>query len=44
MAPIFKPDRYTTVAATASSSKLRIKVVEDSSNSKTGERKDRLSL
>jgi hypothetical protein len=44
MAPVVKPDRYTTIAATTSSSKLRIKEVEDSSNSKAGERKDRLSL
>jgi hypothetical protein len=44
MAPIVKPDRRTTIAATASSSKPRIKEVEDSSNSKTGERKDGLSL
>jgi hypothetical protein len=44
MAPVVKPDRYITVAATASLSKPRIKEVEDSSNSEAGERKDRLSL
>jgi hypothetical protein len=44
MAPIVKPDRYTTIAATASSSKPRIKEVEDLSNSEAGERKDGLSL
>jgi hypothetical protein len=44
MAPIVKPDRRTTVAATASLSKPRIKEVKDSSNSEAGERKDRLSL
>jgi hypothetical protein len=44
MAPIVKPDRRMTIAATASSSKLRIKEVEDSSNSEAGERKDGLSL
>jgi hypothetical protein len=44
MAPIVKPDRRTTIAATASSSKPRIEEVEDSSNSKTGEGKDGLSL
>ena len=44
MAPIVKPDRRTTIAATASSSKPRIKEVEDSSNSEAGEGKDRLSL
>jgi hypothetical protein len=44
MAPIVKPDRYTTIAAIASSSKPRIKEVEDSSNSKVDKRKDGLSL
>jgi hypothetical protein len=44
MAPVVKPDRRTTVAATASSSKPRIKEVEDSSNNEAGERKDGLSL
>jgi hypothetical protein len=44
MASIVKLDRCTTVAATASSSKPRIKEVEDSSNSKAGEEKDGLSL
>jgi hypothetical protein len=44
MAPIVKPDHYTTVAATASSPKPRIKEVEDSSNSKAGKGKDKLSL
>jgi hypothetical protein len=44
MAPIVKLDRRSTVAATASSSKPRIKEVEDSSNSEAGKRKDRLSL
>jgi hypothetical protein len=44
MAPVVKPDRRTTVAATASLFKPRIKEVEDSSNSEAGEGKDRLSL
>jgi hypothetical protein len=44
MAPVVKPDRYTTIAATASLSKPRIKEVEDSSNSKASEGKDGLSL
>jgi hypothetical protein len=44
MAPIVKLDRRTTIAAIASSSKPRIKEVEDSSNSEVGEGKDRLSL
>jgi hypothetical protein len=44
MAPIVKPDRYITIAATASSSKPRIKEVEDSSNSKVSKGKDGLSL
>jgi hypothetical protein len=44
MALVVKPDRCTTVAATASSSKPRIKEVEDSFNSKAGEGKDGLSL
>jgi hypothetical protein len=44
MAPAVKPDHYITIAATASSPKPRIKEVEDSSNSKAGERKDKLSL
>jgi hypothetical protein len=44
MALIIKPDHRTTVAATASSSKPRIKEVEDSSNSEAGKRKDGLSL
>jgi hypothetical protein len=44
MAPIVKLDRYITVAAIASLSKLRIKEVEDSSNSEAGKRKDGLSL
>jgi hypothetical protein len=44
MAPIVKPDRRITITATASLSKPRIKEVEDSSNSKAGERKDGLSL
>jgi hypothetical protein len=44
MAPIVKPDRRMTIAATASSSKPRIKEVEDSSNSKAGKGKDGLSL
>jgi hypothetical protein len=43
MALVVKLDRYTTIAAIASSSKPRIKEVEDSSNNKVGERKDRLS-
>jgi hypothetical protein len=44
MAPTVKPDRYITIAAIASLSKPRIEEVEDSSNSKAGEGKDRLSL
>jgi hypothetical protein len=44
MAPVVKPDRHTTIAAIASSSKPRIKEVKDSSNSKAGEEKDGLSL
>jgi hypothetical protein len=44
MAPIVKPDRRTTVAAIASSSKPRIEQVEDSSNSEAGKGKDGLSL
>jgi hypothetical protein len=44
MAPIVKPDYCTTIAATASSPKPRIKEVEDSSNNKTGKGKDKLSL
>jgi hypothetical protein len=44
MAPIVKPDRRMTIAAITSSSKPRIKEVEDSSNSKAGEGKDGLSL
>jgi hypothetical protein len=44
MAPIVKPDRHTTITAIASSSKPRIKEVEDSFNSEAGERKDGLSL
>jgi hypothetical protein len=44
MAPVVKPDRCTTIAATASLSKPRIKEVEDSSNSEAGKGKDRLSL
>jgi hypothetical protein len=44
MAPIVKPDRCTTIAATTSLSKPRIKEVEDSFNSKISERKDGLSL
>jgi hypothetical protein len=44
MALIVKPDRRITIAAIASSSKPRIKEVEDSSNSKAGKRKDGLSL
>jgi hypothetical protein len=44
MASIVKPDRYITIMATASSSKPRIKEVEDLSNSEAGERKDGLSL
>jgi hypothetical protein len=44
MAPIVKLDRYTTIAATASLSKPRIKEVEDSSNSEADKRKDELSL
>jgi hypothetical protein len=44
MAPVVKPDRRITIAATASSSKPRIKEVEDLSNNKTGKGKDGLSL
>jgi hypothetical protein len=44
MAPIVKPDHYTTITAIASSPKPRINKVEDSSNSKAGKRKDKLSL
>jgi hypothetical protein len=44
MAPVVKLDRYTTVAVIASSSKPRIKEVEDSSNSEAGKGKDMLSL
>jgi hypothetical protein len=44
IALIVKPDHYTTIIATASSPKPRIKEVEDSSNSKAGEGKDKLSL
>jgi hypothetical protein len=44
MAPVVKPDRYTTIAATASLSKPRIKEIEDSSNSEPDKRKDGLSL
>jgi hypothetical protein len=44
MAPIVKLDRRLTIAATASSSKLRIKEIKDLSNSKVGEGKDGLSL
>jgi hypothetical protein len=44
MAPIVKPDRRITIAATASSSKPRIKEVEDSSNSEADKGKDGLSL
>jgi hypothetical protein len=44
MAPIVKPDHYTTITATASSSKPRIKEVEDSFNSEADEGKDGLSL
>jgi hypothetical protein len=44
MTPVVKPDRRITIAATASSSKLRIKEVKDSSNSEAGEGKDGLSL
>jgi hypothetical protein len=44
MAPIVKPDRRITIAATASLSKPRIKEVKNSSNSKAGEGKDGLSL
>jgi hypothetical protein len=44
MAPIVKLDRRTTIAATASSSKPRIKEVKDSFNSKVGKGKDELSL
>jgi hypothetical protein len=43
MAPIVKPDHYIIIAATASSPKPRIKEIEDSFNSKTGEGKDKLS-
>ena len=44
MAPIVKLDRYTTIAATASLSKLRIKEVKNSFNNKADKRKDELSL
>jgi hypothetical protein len=44
MAPVVKLDRRTTIAAIISSSKPRIKEVEDSSNSKAGKKKDGLSL
>ena len=44
LAPVVRPDRRTTVASAASSSKPRIKEVEDSSNSEAGEGKDKLSL
>ena len=44
MAPIVKPDHCTTITATASSPKPRIKEVKDSSNSEAGEEKDKLSL
>jgi hypothetical protein len=43
MAPVVKLDHCTTVVATASLPKPRIKEVEDSSNSEAGEGKDKLS-
>jgi hypothetical protein len=43
LAPAVRPDRRTTVASAASSSKPRIEEVEDSSDSEAGEGKDKLS-